>query len=41
VDGARIDVLTEGDFIEAGTPIRISRVEGSRIFVKVLSGEKK
>jgi membrane-bound serine protease (ClpP class) len=41
VDGERIDVLTEGDFIEAGTPIRISRVEGRRIFVKLLSGEKK
>ena len=33
-DGERIDVLTDGEFIAAGTPIRIIRVEGSRIFVE-------
>lgn len=30
----RIDVLTEGEFIAAGTPIRVVRVEGARIFVE-------
>lgn len=30
----RIDVLTQGDFIPAGTPIRVTRVEGARIFVE-------
>lgn len=30
----RVDVLTEGEFIAAGTPIRVTRVEGSRIFVE-------
>lgn len=30
----RIDVLTEGEFIAAGTPIRVTRVEGARIFVE-------
>jgi len=33
VDGLRVDVLTEGDFVPAGSPIRVSRVEGARIFV--------
>ncbi|MDQ6933051.1 MAG: ATP-dependent Clp protease proteolytic subunit [Candidatus Eremiobacteraeota bacterium] len=33
IDGKRVDVLTEGDFIPAGTPIRVTRVEGARIFV--------
>ncbi|NNM99553.1 MAG: hypothetical protein HKL91_07135 [Candidatus Eremiobacteraeota bacterium] len=34
IDGERIDVLTEGEFIAAGTPIHVVRVEGSRIFVE-------
>ena len=34
VDGQRIDVLTEGEFIAAGTPVRVTRVEGARIFVE-------
>jgi len=29
----RVDVLTEGDFVSAGSPVRVSRVEGARIFV--------
>ncbi len=36
IDGRRVDVLTEGDFIPAGTPIRVTRVEGARIFVAPL-----
>jgi membrane-bound serine protease (ClpP class) len=39
VDGKRVDVLTEGDFVAAGTPVVISRVEGSRVFVRPLSEE--
>jgi membrane-bound serine protease (ClpP class) len=34
IDGKRIDVLTEGEFIAAGTPIRVTRVEGARVFVE-------
>jgi membrane-bound serine protease (ClpP class) len=34
VGNRRIDVLTEGEFIAAGTPIRVTRVEGARIFVE-------
>jgi len=33
IDGRRVDVLTEGDFVPAGSPIRVNRVEGARIFV--------
>jgi membrane-bound serine protease (ClpP class) len=36
IDGRRIDVLTAGEFISAGTPIRVVRVEGARIFVEPL-----
>ena len=35
VDGARIDVVTFGDYIDAGTNIVVVRVEGSKIFVKI------
>jgi membrane-bound serine protease (ClpP class) len=34
IDGRRIDVLTEGEFISQGTAIRVTRVEGARIFVE-------
>lgn len=29
----RVDVLSEGEFVPAGTPVRVTRVEGSRVFV--------
>ena len=34
IDGQRVDVLTEGDFVAAGSPIVVTRVEGARIFVR-------
>jgi membrane-bound serine protease (ClpP class) len=34
IDGRRIDVLTEGDFVHAGTAVTVTRVEGARIFVR-------
>lgn len=34
IDGERVDVLTQGEFIHEGTPVRITRVEGARIFVE-------
>ena len=37
IDGRRVDVLTEGEFIAQGTPIRVVRVEGARIFVEPAS----
>jgi hypothetical protein len=36
IDGARIDVVSEGGFIEAGTPITVIRVDGNRIVVRPL-----
>jgi len=34
INGQKIDVLTEGEFVPAGTPITVTRVEGARIFVR-------
>ncbi|MGH7727610.1 MAG: NfeD family protein [Vulcanimicrobiaceae bacterium] len=39
IDGLRVDVLTEGDFVPAGTPIWVARIEGARIFVEPLAKE--
>jgi membrane-bound serine protease (ClpP class) len=39
INGRRVDVLTEGEFIPAGTPIRVTRVEGARIFVEPVMQE--
>ncbi|HEY6449280.1 MAG TPA: NfeD family protein [Candidatus Cybelea sp.] len=38
IEGRRVDVLTEGEFIAQGTPIRVVRVEGARIFVEPATG---
>lgn len=35
-DGVRLNVSSEGDFIPAGTKVRIIRVEGAKILVKPL-----
>jgi membrane-bound serine protease (ClpP class) len=34
INGRRIDVLTEGEFIAQGTSVRVVRVEGARVFVE-------
>lgn len=34
IEGQRLDVLTEGDFVAAGTAVTVTRVEGARIFVR-------
>jgi len=34
IDGARVDVVSDGDFIEAGTPILVTRVDANRIVVR-------
>jgi membrane-bound serine protease (ClpP class) len=34
IDGQRVDVLTKGEFIPEGTPVRVTRVEGARVFVE-------
>ncbi len=33
-DGVRLNVLSEGDFIAAGTPVTIIRVDGSKVLVR-------
>jgi membrane-bound serine protease (ClpP class) len=38
IEGRRVDVLTEGEFIAQGTPIRVVRVEGARVFVEPVTG---
>ncbi len=34
VSGLRLDVVTEGEYIPAGTPIEVVRVEGARVVVR-------
>lgn len=34
IDGLRVDVVTEGDFLDSGTPIVVSHVEGVRVVVE-------
>jgi membrane-bound serine protease (ClpP class) len=41
IDGRRVDVLTAGDFVPAGSPIIVTRVEGARIFVDLVDGKQK
>ncbi len=31
----RVDVVSEGDFIDAGQPIEVARVDGNRIVVRL------
>lgn len=35
-DGVRLNVVSEGEYIQAGTKVRIVRVEGSRILVHTM-----
>jgi membrane-bound serine protease (ClpP class) len=41
IDGHRVDVLTAGEFIAQGTPIKVVRVEGARVFVEPVVEEEK
>lgn len=34
LDGERVDVVSDGDYIEAGSPIEVIRVDGNRIVVR-------
>lgn len=38
VDGRRLDVVTEGEFIPKGTRVKVTKVEGTRVVVKELTG---
>ena len=37
IEGARVDVVSEGELIEPGTPIEVIRVDGNRIVVRSLT----
>jgi len=39
INGKRVDVITEGPFIERGAPIKVVAVEGVRVVVRALNGE--
>ena len=34
IDGRRVDVVSEGELVEAGQPIEVIRVDGNRIVVR-------
>ena len=36
IDGARVDVVSDGGFIDAGTTIEVTRVDGNRVVVQRL-----
>jgi membrane-bound serine protease (ClpP class) len=36
IDGKRVDVVTEGPFIDRGTPVRVVAVEGMRVVVRAV-----
>jgi membrane-bound serine protease (ClpP class) len=38
IEGERVDVVSDGEFIEAGAPVRVVRVDGNRIVVRRLPG---
>jgi membrane-bound serine protease (ClpP class) len=38
IEGMRVDVVTEGEYVEAGEPIEVIRVDGNRIVVRRIAG---
>ncbi|ACB84776.1 protein of unknown function DUF107 [Natranaerobius thermophilus JW/NM-WN-LF] len=40
ISGERIDVISEGGYIPEGTPVQVSKVEGSRVIVKEIKSEE-
>jgi membrane-bound serine protease (ClpP class) len=39
IEGERVDVVSEGEFIDVGQPIRVIRVDGNRIVVRLTEPE--
>jgi membrane-bound serine protease (ClpP class) len=39
IEGERVDVVSDGEFIEAGEPLTVIRVDGNRIVVRRLHGK--
>lgn len=40
IAGQRVDVVTEGDFIPVNVPVQVMLVEGTRVVVRQVTGEK-
>jgi membrane-bound serine protease (ClpP class) len=41
LNGDRVDVVSDGDFIDAGQPVEVVRVDGNRIVVRLLTEQEK
>jgi len=41
IEGARVDVVSEGELIEPGTPVEVIRVDGNRIVVRQTTNTNK
>ena len=41
IDGRRIDVVTAGELVARGTPVRVVKVEGNRVVVRATNLETK
>ena len=39
-DGVKLDVVSDGEYIEPGCPVEITKVEGRRILVRALANEQ-
>ncbi|MFB3818036.1 MAG: nodulation protein NfeD [Candidatus Methylomirabilales bacterium] len=39
LEGERVDVVSEGGFVEAGCPVEVVRVDGNRVVVRPLPGQ--
>ncbi|MBN1919346.1 MAG: hypothetical protein JW889_15700 [Verrucomicrobia bacterium] len=40
IDGNRVDVVTEGDYVKAGTPIEVIELEGNHLVVRAIEEEQ-
>jgi membrane-bound serine protease (ClpP class) len=40
IDNARVDVVSDGEFVDAGSPIQVTRVDGNRIVVRRVHTEE-
>ena len=39
IRGRRVEAMSEGDFVEAGTKVRVVRVEANNVFVRGIHNE--
>jgi membrane-bound serine protease (ClpP class) len=40
IDGERVDVVSDGEHVDAGEPVRVVRVDGNRVVVRRITNEK-